>query len=167
VHGAVTRKVELTSLYEDLAAANRAPTTRLLLHELVKADAAMAERLGVDEGSTLLHVRRLRAADGVPLAVLENYLPEQFADITEDELTQWGLYTLLRGRGVTIRIARQRIGARNATTEELDLLELDRRHGAVLTMERVAFDNGAKAVEMGRHVYRPDLYSFEVTLVDK
>ena len=68
-------------------------------------------------------------------------------------------------RNVTIRVAHQKIGARTATAEEGRLLEIG--HGAVLTMDRTAFDNSGRAVEFGHHCYRPDLYSFEVTLVDK
>lgn len=167
VHSGITRNVELTSLYEDLAQSNRRPTTILLHRGVAEADAEIAQGLAVDVGSPVLHIRRLRGAEGTPIAILENWLPEQFTDITEDELTERGLYTLLRGRGITIRVARQRIGARDSHPDEAELLALERHHGAVLTMERVAFDNAATVVEMGRHVYRPDLYSFEVTLVDK
>lgn len=166
VHGQVTRNVELTSLFEDLARSNKHPSTTLLTHEIITADAKMAERLGVTAGSAVLRLRRLRAADGVPVAVLENYLPEDFANITADELEEFGLYQVLRGRGVTMRVARQRIGARLATGDESSLLEID-KNGAVLTMDRTAYDNSGRAVEYGHHCYRPDLYSFEVTLVDK
>ena len=38
---------------------------------------------------------------------------------------------------------------------------------ALLTMERAAFDNSGVGIEYGSHYYRPDLYSFEVTLVEK
>jgi DNA-binding GntR family transcriptional regulator len=42
---------------------------------------------------------------------------------------------------------------------------LDLRRGApVLTMERVAFDDRARAVECGSHVYDPRAHSFTVTL---
>jgi DNA-binding GntR family transcriptional regulator len=34
-------------------------------------------------------------------------------------------------------------------------------------MSRTAFDNSGAAVEFGQHCYRPDRYSFEVTLVDR
>ena len=34
-------------------------------------------------------------------------------------------------------------------------------------MERAAFDNSGVGIEYGSHFYRPDLYSFEVTLVEK
>ncbi|MCU1560464.1 MAG: putative transcriptional regulator, GntR-family, partial [Mycetocola sp.] len=38
---------------------------------------------------------------------------------------------------------------------------------AVLTMNSTAFDSSGRAVEVGRHCYRPDPYSFEITLVDR
>ena len=165
VHGAVTRKVELTSLYEDLERTGQKPTTRLLLHEVIAADARLVETLGVAEGRPVLHLRRLRLADGVPVSILENYLPEDFVDLTREALAEHGLYQLLRLRGVTMRVARQRIGARKATPAESKLLEID-RNSPLLTMDRTAYDASGRAAEYGHHCYRPDLYSFEITLVD-
>ncbi|WP_223691001.1 GntR family transcriptional regulator [Leifsonia poae] len=166
VHGPVTRKVELTSLYDDLASTGQQPATLLLLHEVIPADARLAEVLGVELGADILHLRRVRSADEVPVAVLENYLPTDFTDISEEDLTMHGLYQVMRSRGTTMRVARQRIGARRATAEEGTLLEID-DGGPVLTMDRTAYDNSGRAVEFGHHCYRPDLYSFEITLVDK
>jgi len=166
VHGQVTRKVELTSLYEDLAGDNRTPTTQLLILDIVKADSRIASTLGVDSQSPVLHIKRVRCADGVPLAILENFLPEEFVNLTAEDLQQHGLYQILRGRGVAIRVARQNIGARRATAAESTLLEID-KNGPVLTMDRTAYDNSGRAIEFGHHSYRPDLYSFEITLVDK
>jgi DNA-binding GntR family transcriptional regulator len=166
VRGEVTRKLELTSLYEDLNSANRAPTTRVVAHGRGTADGMVADRLGVAVGSPVLHIRRLRFADDIPLALLENYLPEEFIDISRADLERFGLYQLLSARGIDIRVAKQRIGARTATTEESKKLDIS-RHSAVLTMERVAFDSNGHAIEFGHHAYRPDLYSFEVTLVGK
>ena len=65
-----------------------------------------------------------------------------------------------------MRVARQKIGARRAEGDESALLEID-AGGPVLTMDRTAYDNSGRAVEFGQHCYRPDLYSFEITLVDK
>jgi DNA-binding GntR family transcriptional regulator len=65
-----------------------------------------------------------------------------------------------------MRVAKQRIGARAATTQEAELLDLS-RGAPVLSMSRTAFDNSGAAVEFGQHCYRPDRYSFEVTLVDR
>lgn len=166
VRSGVTRKLELTSLYEDLSSAKRKPSTKVLAHARSTADETVADAFGVEIGSPVLHVRRLRFADGIPLAILDNYLPSEFIDIKRADLEQFGLYQVLSSRGVDIRIAKQRIGARTATAEESKRLGIEKK-SAVLTMERVAFDNKGHAVEFGRHAYRPDLYSFEVTLVGK
>lgn len=166
VQGQVTRQVELTSLYEDLQNTRHQPGTRVLALEIAAASDAVAEALGAPAGSEVFHIRRLRSTDGVPVAVLENYLPRDFADITNAQLEERGLYQILRARGVTIRIAKQRIGARRAHDDEPALLDID-RGGPVLTMERIAFDNSGRALEYGHHCYRPDMYSFETTLVAK
>ncbi|MFI5425592.1 UTRA domain-containing protein [Aeromicrobium sp. UC242_57] len=59
-----------------------------------------------------------------------------------------------------MRVARQRIGARGATVDEGKLLR-ERKGAPLLTMQRTAYDNAGRAVEYGRHAYRPDLYAFE------
>ncbi len=166
VHGPVTRKVELTSLYDDLAQGSQAPSTTLLQRDDVPATQAVAEALGLEPGTTVAHVRRVRFAEDVPMAILENFLPPEFTDISDDDLRSHGLYQLLRGRGVTMRVAKQRIGARAVTGDEADLLEIE-DGDPVLTMSRTAYDASGRAVEYGVHCYRPDRYSFEVTLVDK
>lgn len=162
----LTRKVELTSLYDDLQQGSRNPTTVLLSRDVIRADERIADILSVPLDSPILHIRRLRSADEVPLAILENFLPAEFVDISEDDLKARGLYQLLRARGTTMSVARQRIGARSATLDESKLLDIKAR-GPVLTMDRTAFSNNGRAIEYGHHCYRPDLYSFETTLVNK
>ena len=166
VHGQVTRGVELTSLHDDLARSGFKPSTKILKYEHIIADKNLAERLGVELGSKVLHLKRLRSSDGVPMSILENYLPADLADIAETDLAEHGLYQLLRGRGVNIRVAKQRIGARKASREESELLSIDKA-SALLAMDRTAYDNSGRAVEYGHHCYRPDLYSFDFTMVEK
>ncbi|GAA4267739.1 GntR family transcriptional regulator [Frondihabitans peucedani] len=166
VHGPVSRKVELTSLFDDLKAGDQSPTTRVLAHDVIPADEHVAEDLGIEVGAEVTHIRRLRLADDVPVALLENFLPVSVADLSADDFETFGLYQLLRGRGVTMRVAKQRIGARASHGDEAELLEID-EGGAVLTMSRTAYDASGRAVEVGYHCYRPDLYSFSITLVDK
>ncbi|WP_285136824.1 GntR family transcriptional regulator [Microbacterium sp. lyk4-40-TSB-66] len=166
VQGQVTRQVELTSLFDDLQQTHHTPGTSVLEHEVIPAPANVAEHLGLAEGADVLHIRRLRTADDSPVAILQNYFPADVTDLTREELQERGLYQILRARGVTIRVANQRIGARRAHDDEGRLLEID-RDGPVLLMERTAFDNAGRAIEYGLHIYRPDRYSFETTLVAK
>jgi DNA-binding GntR family transcriptional regulator len=166
VHGQVTRGVELTSLYEDLSRSGQKPSTKILEYKTVKADGKIAEKLGIETGSDVLYMRRLRFADNVAVSIMENWLPNAFLDISEIELSEHGLYQILRSRGVTIRVAKQRIGARKASQRESTDLEIEKQ-SSLLSMDRTAYDNSGRAVEFGHHCYRPDLYSFEVTLVEK
>lgn len=158
----IRRAVELTSLEADLAAAGRHPTTELLEYLTVAADEDVAAALAVEPGDSVVHLRRLRRADGEPLAVMENYLPIDLAP-PEAELGQVGLYAWFRARGVVPKVARQRIGARAATAAEARMLEEPAR-AALLTMERTAYDEAGRAIEFGRHVYRASRYSFDTTV---
>ncbi|GAA4964799.1 GntR family transcriptional regulator [Kineococcus glutinatus] len=166
VHGQVTRPVELTSLFDDLTRSGQAPRTDVLLHRVEPAGDEVAVALDLAPGTEVLHVRRLRFSAGEPLAVLDNHLPPEFTDLGAEDLQQRGLYQLLRNRGVGMRVAKQRIGARRGTTEECHLLG-ERRGSPLLTMERTTHDDSGRAVEWGQHVYRASRYAFEVTLVDR
>ena len=82
------------------------------------------------------------------------------------ELEAQGLYQSLRTKGVHVRLARQRIGAKSAGREEAELLD-EKLRAPLLTMNRTAFDDSGKVVEYGVHVYRASRYNFETTLVDR
>lgn len=166
VHSTVRRPVELSSLYDDLARANREPRTEVLEVADVPAATDVAVALGLAEGATVTYVRRLRFAGDEPLAVMENWLPTDLVRLDSEQLGRHGLYEMLRRAGVDMRVANQRIGARAATTAEGKLLQ-ERKGSPLLTMERTAYDHSGRAVELGRHVYRADSYSFEITLVER
>jgi GntR family transcriptional regulator len=165
VHGRVRREVKLTSLYDDLANSGRRPATRVLVNVVDQADDQVAEELGVDPGTPVRHLERLRLAGGEPLAILRNWLPEHLLAPSDEDLEEHGLYELIRDRGIYMRIARQRIAARGADAEEARLLQQE-TGSPLLTMERTAYDDHGRAVEFGSHVYRAETYSFEVTLVE-
>jgi len=114
----------------------------------------------------VVHIERVRNARQKPLAILRNWLPVQLADFSTEDLEQRGLYALLRGSGVHLRIASQRIGACAASVTEARLLEL-RKGAPLLTMQRTAWDDSGHVVELGRHVYAPESYSFDVTVVSR
>ncbi|WP_326822486.1 GntR family transcriptional regulator [Streptosporangium sp. NBC_01639] len=166
VHGQVKRSVELTSLYDDLRRAGQEPATRVVVLESGPADERMAAILGVDPGTEVLHVERIRYAAGEPLALLHNWLPAGLAPLTTGSLQERGLYELLRSAGVRMRVANQRMGARAATATEARLLD-ERRGAPLLTMLRTTYDDQGRAVEHGSHVYRASHYSLEVTLIER
>src|SRR5699024_10333801 len=115
-------------------------------------------------GEQVLDLIRVRYADGEPLAVMRNAIPERIAP-SREALAASGLYACLREQGITMVLAHERIGATVADAEHAELLG-EEVGAALLTMERKSFANDGSVVEYGYHVYRAARYSFEVTLVD-
>jgi DNA-binding GntR family transcriptional regulator len=166
VHGGVRREVRLTSLYDDLLKSGQSPTTTVLLNEVQPVGTHVAEELRTAPGTPARRIERLRFAHDEPLAILRNWLPETLLAPSDEELERHGLYELIRSGGTHLRVAHQRIGARGATAEEAKLLVV-RKNSPLLTMQRTAYDDQGRVVEFGSHVYRPEAYSFELTLVER
>lgn len=154
---------EVTSLWDDLARAGRSPRTAVLRHETGVTHPRAAEALGLPATTGLVYLERIRYADGDPLAHLVNWLPPQFADLTDTELGERGLYDSLRARGHEPVRGRQLIRARIPTGEQRRLLHITRAD-AVLLMLRHTVDSAGTPVEYGEHCYRGDQYTFSVTV---
>jgi DNA-binding GntR family transcriptional regulator len=166
VHSQVRRTVELTSLNDDLKRAGRHPSTILLSLDQIEADEESATRLNVPTGTALWELNRLRYLDDEPLALMRNYVPQSVIDLSRVDFSASGLYESFRASGIHLRVAHQTISARLAATGEARHLG-GRKGDPVLTMERTSYDDKGRAVEFGRHLYRPDLYAYEATLVDR
>ena len=166
VQGRVDRQVQLTSLFDDLVADGRAPVTTVLINDVVQASDEVSAALAVARRQPVLHLRRIRSAGGEPLAILENYLPTDLLPVGESDLRSVGLYQAMRAAGVRMKVARQRIGAREGRTEECRLLD-GPATSPLLTMDRITHDDTGVPVEWGRHVYRPGRYTFSITLTGR
>jgi DNA-binding GntR family transcriptional regulator len=166
VHAPIRRSVELTSLNDDLRRAGMQPVTVVLGLERVPPTEDVAARLNVAPTTAVWELVRLRSVQDEPLALMRNYVPEAVADLGTTDFGVVGLYEHFRVCGVHLRVAHQTIGARLADATEARLLG-GRKGDPVLTMERTAYDDQGRAVEYGSHLYRPDLYAFETTLVDR
>lgn len=164
IQAPVNRQVALTSLYDDLRTAGKAPRTDVIEYRIGRPSSEAIDRLQLNPGDKVLELLRVRYADDEPLAVMRNTLPERIAPTRED-LIENGLYASLRDKGVTSVLAHERIGATVADEEHAELLG-EQVGAALLTMERKSFANDGSVVEFGYHVYRASRYSFEVTLVD-
>jgi len=158
----VRRRVDLTSLFDDLTVGGRRPTTTVLEYNVGPATREVSDLLEVPQGTEVVTVRRLRYADDEPLALMTNHIRLEIAP-TYEELNNLGLYELLRGRGIEVHLAQQQIGAKSATEAESSLLQ-EKPKAALLTMERTAYDAGGRAIEHGLHIYRASRYHFSTTL---
>jgi DNA-binding GntR family transcriptional regulator len=162
----VRRPLELSSLFDDLQRTGSTPATNVLSFDHVPAEDAARESLQLPAGAKVYHFVRLRTVGGKPLAIMENWVPDNLVAIDEETLSRQGLYQILRSAGVNFRLANQRIGATVADSRQAELLGTD-ENAALVTMERTAVDDTGRSVETGHHVYRADSYSFEMTLVQR
>ncbi|MEX5270475.1 GntR family transcriptional regulator [Kocuria sabuli] len=160
----VRRSLELTSLHEDLRRSGGAPGTDVLDFSVVPAEAEVALLLGLEPGDEVYHLVRRRSTDGDPLALMENWIPRGLCELTREQLAKEGLYSLMRGQGVNFQLAHQRVGAVGADALQAEQLGVE-PGAALVSMHRTAMDDIGRPVETGRHVYRADKYSFELTLV--
>jgi DNA-binding GntR family transcriptional regulator len=87
-------------------------------------------------------------------------------DLSLLDVETTGLYEHFRSQAINLRVAHQVIGARTVDAREARLLGIC-KGDPVLTMERTSYDDQGRAVEYGMHLYRPDRYSYEATLVDR
>jgi DNA-binding GntR family transcriptional regulator len=166
VNAPIRRTVELTSLYDDLTRSGLRPVTRVLGLDLVTADEAAAPRLNLPAGHRVWRLERLRSVKDEPLALMCNMVPETVTNLAGVDLEGTGLYEHFRSQAINLRVAHQVIGARTVDAREAKLLGV-RRGDPVLTMERTSYDDQGRAVEYGMHLYRPDRYAYETTLVDR
>jgi len=160
----VRRPLELTSLYDDLAATGQRPATVVLTNHVVPATDEVASHLSIAPETPVIELVRLRSASDQPIARMCNYVPAELLALPTEALQERGLYQLLRGAGLQLHAANQTIGARSATAEEAKLLG-ERRGAALLTMQRVTYDDHGTAIEYGTHIYAASRYSFELSLL--
>jgi GntR family transcriptional regulator len=162
----VHRQTRLTSLYDDLLRADRMPSTQVLSLQSGVTDERAAVALGLEPSASLVAMVRLRYAGGVPIALLRNWLPSHFSDLSAEQLQADGLYAVLRRRGVRPAVARQSFSARNATAHERRLLALTKPE-PLLTVTRTAYDGDGSPVEFGDDCYRSDQYSVDVMVYER
>jgi DNA-binding GntR family transcriptional regulator len=166
VDAAVHRPLALTSLFDDLSAADHRPTTTVLDLRTVPADATVGSALRLEPGAEVEYLERLRFRRDEPLAVMRNWIPAGLIPLDRDQLEESGLYDLYRRSGVQPRVANQSIGARAATRSDARLLRVP-TGAPLLTMTRTSFDETGRAIEYAQHCYRADAYSFDATLVGR
>ncbi len=162
----IHRRDELTSLHDDMTRRGRQPTTTVLAIEVKVRHAPAALALGLPAEAPLVFVERLRFADGIPTAIMHNWLPIRFAHLTREDLESGSLYAFLRANGARPAVAHQTIGARRPDPRERRLLALS-TGDPLLTMTRRTYDAEGTGLEYGDHCYRFDQYAFDVTVHDR
>ncbi len=149
----------LVSFTEDMAKRGMTASTRLLSAQSTGATTLLAEVFGVEPGTLLFALRRLRLADGQPMALQMTYLPRQFCpDLLSHDLACDSLYALLKHTyRLTLADSHSTAEAVLATEEEARLLGMPSPAPLLVTEQLTYLDTG-QPVEFTRSAYRGDRY---------
>ncbi len=152
----------LIGFTEDMRLRGMVASSKVLEKRIVAASTILASALAIRVGQPLVFVRRLRLADGEPIAVQNTFLPSQmFPDLLQQDLDNRSLYELLvQSYGVRLTEANSAASAELASEEDARLLNLD-LPAALLVTEQITYSQAGDPVEFARSVYRGDRYRLQ------
>jgi GntR family transcriptional regulator len=152
----------VSSFGEEMARRNLLSESQTLLARREQAGPGVARALSISEGDAVIHWRRLRRGDGIPMCIEDAYLNEILIPGFLQAGMPTSLYDALGARGLRPTWAEDSITADTASEEEARLLEVE-AGAAVLRHSRRALA-GEKVVEVSRSVYRSDRFTLWVQL---
>jgi GntR family transcriptional regulator len=159
----VAQAAALSSFTEDMRARGLTAGSRVLLQETVPADALVARGLDLDPGTPVVRLRRVRTADGEPLALEEAFLDaERFAALAEDDLEGMSLFDVLETRfNVRFPTADQRVVAVEIVGEDANLLHVaPGRPG--LKFHTILLDEDERPLAYAWSLFRGDRYEIRL-----
>ncbi|EDS73109.1 GntR family transcriptional regulator [Anaerofustis stercorihominis] len=108
--------------------------------DTVAADDFISDRLGIENGTTIIRIQRIQLANGVPIAIVKNYLrKEDVPDIVKRQDEIYSLYAFLEKEyGINFDSATELISAKNATFEESQMLNVPVGN-ALIELKRTCF----------------------------
>lgn len=147
----------LTSFSEEMARRGLLAESQTLLARREQAGPGVARALNLTEGDAVIHWRRLRRADGLPMCLEDAYLNEVLIPGFLQSGMPTSLYDALESRGLRPTWAEDSITADVVSEEEAEHLALS-PGDPVLRHSRRGLA-GEKVVEVSRTVYRADRYT--------
>jgi GntR family transcriptional regulator len=154
----VSQELTITSFTVDMHRRGMVPNSRMLSMSTTLAGARLGRALQVSPSERILAIKRLRLADGEPMAIETLYLPEVIVPgLTAKDLSG-SFYELLQERyRIQIASGIQSIEPTVTTEEESEALGVP-LHSPAFLFERTSHDQQGRTVEFVHSVYRGDRY---------
>jgi len=149
----------VVSFSHDMRSRGMKPGGRVLVQTVQPASDHIAARLEIRATAPVLHLVRVRTADGVPMAIERAYIPaERFPELDKADLHDASLwYEIERRWVVRVGSAEQRVSAVLPSREDVAALEVAKNQPC-LAIEGVSRDTSGVVIEYGRSLYRGDRY---------
>jgi GntR family transcriptional regulator len=146
----------------EMTRAGRVPSSRILAQVLRPSSPTEALSLGIPLNEPIVHLRRLRLADGQPIAIESTILINSTANaVMSAELAKGSLHEALRAAGFVLRRGSGTISAAAATADDARLLAV-RPAAPLLVEQRVIEDTHGRRIEATESRYAASRYGLEV-----
>lgn len=138
------------------------PGARALENRLIAADKKVADRLGIEPGSNVVYISRLRLADGEPVQVEKSYFPLKYAFLLEEDLNDGSMFECLKEKaGAKVASSEKMIELCRATAEEAALMDV-KKGDYLLFVKSTAYDENGEPMYAGIQLINGDRFSLYV-----
>lgn len=154
----------LTSFTEDMKARGMKPSNQLLSFEIIPACSILANELGIKEHGPVYEIKRVRTAQGIPMALERTYISANLIQGLTKNIAEESLYAYIEQTlGLKISNGFQVIEATLANDEEVRHLDI-REDSPILLIERTTYLDDQTVFEVAKTSYRADRYKFMIDL---
>jgi GntR family transcriptional regulator len=161
------RKIEqrnICSFSETVKLEGRIPSTKVLRFEKIPASQDICSILDLNKDELIYAIKRLRFADGIPVAIEEVFIPEYYLPGFERFKLDTSLYRLIyQEYGYSIDFMDNKIEASIATQAEKKLLKIMSAL-PVLRITGISYIPNNRKFSYERDVYRSDQYSYNARI---
>ncbi|PIE04437.1 MAG: GntR family transcriptional regulator [Spirochaetales bacterium] len=153
----------LKSFTEKISGSSIHFSTQVLRVEIIPADEILSCHMQVPEGERVVHIARVRSADGVPIGYFENYI-SSITGLGLDEDYSKSIYSLIEHKcGIAIREARKEIASVAASERIQSILQL-KEAVPLLSIKTYSCDYNDNIVDFSDGYYRSDRYNLIIHL---
>jgi GntR family transcriptional regulator len=156
---------KLSGFVEDMNAAGRKASARVLSHGVVPATARIAEHLHLGRGTRVMRIERVRLADGLPVSFDQTWLPLSLGKkIVRNDLRRHPIFTLLEKKyGVSLLEADYALEAVAASAVVAEALQVP-AGTPIFQIERSSRTTNCEPIDYEILSYRGDLVRFVTRL---
>lgn len=154
----------MTSFTEDMLSRGMKPSSKLLSFKIIQADKKTALDLKINENDPIYKIKRIRLADGAPMALETAYVPVNIVPGLTEENSNLSLYQYIEEHlSLSISEATQEIEASIADVHTAEPLGIEEGE-PILFIVRIAYLQDGTPFELVKSSFRADRYRFIATM---
>ncbi|MBY0146371.1 GntR family transcriptional regulator [Neobacillus niacini] len=154
----------MTSFTEDMLSRGMNPSSTLLSFQIIPADKNTALDLKIEDNDSVYKIKRIRLADGAPMALETAYIPVEIVPGLTEENSNLSLYQYIEQHlSLSISEATQEIEASIADSDDAETLEIN-IGDPILLIQRISYLQDGIPFELVKSTFRADRYRFVHTM---